>query len=395
MTTIVFVHGIGVRQDSYHKTFTLIKQKLLDERPDLNLIPCCWGESLGARLNARGVSIPLYDTTRSTEYADDKDYEIALWERLYKDSLYELRVLSLKSGETIDFTPGQTNPGYELDERVHNLTPSPKLEPKLNEAGIAEVFDEAKQAVINSMPYNEALQTASEPLGEYHDAIARAIIAEAMALCERQDKYAIVLTDAVLRDEVVELLSSSLGDGERGIGDWFVKKLFGLAVAMRAMDHVQRQRGAITDAAYPFVGDVVLYQGRGEQIRQFIREHIVRAEPPVVLLTHSLGGIACVDLLVKAQLSQVHLLVTVGSQAPFLYEINALQSLQYGQPLPAHFPTWLNIYDLRDFLSYVGSGVFPEKIQDVLVDNKQPFPHSHCSYWTNPSTWRAIVPRLP
>lgn len=91
----------------------------------------------------------------------------------------------------------------------------------------------------------------------------------------------------------------------------------------------------------------------------------------------------------------MHLLVTFGSQAPFLYEINALHSLQYGEPLPAHFPDWLNIYDLRDFLSYVGAGVFPKKVQDVLVDNKQPFPRSHSSYWTNPATWRAVVPRLP
>jgi pimeloyl-ACP methyl ester carboxylesterase len=141
--------------------------------------------------------------------------------------------------------------------------------------------------------------------------------------------------------------------------------------------------------------DILLYQSRGDRIRSFIQETIQQAEPPVVLLAHSLGGIACVDLLVKQPLSQVALLVTVGSQAPFLYEINALPSLEYGEPLPEHFPNWLNIYDLRDFLSYVGANVFPNKVQDVLVDNKQPFPRSHSAYWTNPATWNAIVPRLP
>ena len=73
---------------------------------------------------------------------------------------------------------------------------------------------------------------------------------------------------------------------------------------------------------------------------------------------HSLGGVACVDLLVEAALPQVELLVTVGSQAPFFYEIDALQSLRFGVPLPEHFPRWLNVYDLRDFLSYVAAGVF-------------------------------------
>ncbi|MCC5636530.1 hypothetical protein LC593_11775 [Nostoc sp. CHAB 5844] len=90
----------------------------------------------------------------------------------------------------------------------------------------------------------------------------------------------------------------------------------------------------------------------------------------------------------------VKLLVTVGSQAPFLYEINALCSLEYGQPLPGDFPKWLNIYDLRDFLSYVGSKIFP-KVQDEEVISKQPFPRSHGAYWTNAKTWEAIFARLP
>jgi hypothetical protein len=54
-----------------------------------------------------------------------------------------------------------------------------------------------------------------------------------------------------------------------------------------------------------------------------------------------------------------------------------------------------SLYDLRDFLSYIGANVFLNKVQDVLVDNKQPFPRAHCAYWTNPSTWKAIIPRLP
>ncbi|NEQ82339.1 MAG: hypothetical protein F6K26_19415, partial [Moorea sp. SIO2I5] len=114
-----------------------------------------------------------------------------------------------------------------------------------------------------------------------------------------------------------------------------------------------------------------------------------------VILAHSLGGIACVDLLVTQPMAQVTLLITVGSQAPFLYEINALYSLEFGQPLPDFFPEWLNIYDLRDFLSYIGANLFPNKVQDILVDSKQPFPQAHSAYWTNPATWKAIIPRLP
>jgi hypothetical protein len=77
--------------------------------------------------------------------------------------------------------------------------------------------------------------------------------------------------------------------------------------------------------------------------------------------------------------------------------MDALQCLPFGQPLPSHFPQWLNIYDPRDFLSYVAAKVFPSSsraIVDVEVDNRQPFARSHSAYWTNPETWDAIVPRL-
>jgi pimeloyl-ACP methyl ester carboxylesterase len=163
----------------------------------------------------------------------------------------------------------------------------------------------------------------------------------------------------------------------------------------RGVNYAQRHRGAISDAAYPFAGDILLYQGRGDQIRGVIREAIHRAVPPVVLLAHSLGGIASVDLLALEPLP-VDLLITVGSQAPFLYEINALHSLAYGDPLPPHYPPrWLNIYDLRDLLSYRGEGLFPGRVTDVKVDNRQPFPDSHSAYWTNAQVWDTIVARLP
>jgi hypothetical protein len=303
-------------------------------------------------------------------------------------------VLSLKPVEESGASPFEEQPGDELNSRLESLSPSPELQAKLEEAGIAEVFDEAREAVIRSEPYNEALHKASDSLGEYSEAVARAIVVHAMLSCEQEEKYPPVLTDAVLRDEVVELLNRALAEAELGLGEWVVKPLWQLAQPIGTW-YLKNRRGNVTNAVSPMPCDILLYQSRGDRIRAFIQETIQQAEPPVVLLAHSLGGIACVDLLVKQQLSQVALLVTVGSQAPFLYEINALPSLEYGEPLPEHFPNWLNIYDLRDFLSYIGANVFPNKVQDVLVDNKQPFPRSHSAYWTNPATWNAIIPRLP
>jgi hypothetical protein len=62
--------------------------------------------------------------------------------------------------------------------------------------------------------------------------------------------------------------------------------------------------------------------------------------------------------------------------------------------LPNSLPPWLNIYDLKDFLSYVGGDLFPGRVVDHRVDNRQAFPASHSAYWYNPMVWEAILPTL-
>ena len=398
MTTVIFVHGTGGRESNFSETFAKIKLTLLMERPDINVIPCLWGDSLGAKLNASGTSIPEYDTARGFEPTSE-DYKIVLWQQLYQDPLYELRLLSLKSSDLSDSIPGQANLWDILDTKVRNFRISGEILLKLNKAGIAEVFEEAKKEVQESIPYTEALQNITdETLKDYYAALARAIIAEAIALAKTQNKYAVVLTNATLRDELIDRINEELTDRitPRGvIDDWVKKQLFGLAVAL-GTSYIKRKRGSLTDLAYPITGDILLYQGRqGSQVRVFINDLIQQAESPVVLLAHSLGGIACVDMLAEKAIPKVSLLITVGSQAPFLYEINALHSLQYPDALPKYFPKWLNVYDRRDFLSYIGEKVFPGRVQDIPVNNKQPFPESHGAYWENVETWNAILPQLP
>lgn len=393
MTTVIFVHGISVREPQFSQTFEKIKNELQNKLPNLKIVPCLWGDSLGAKLNADGASIPLYDSTRN-DAQRGQDENLIRWMQLYKDPLYELRLLSLKTPEEQEFIPSQEDPSEKIDEKVKQLNLSEELQAKLKEGGIACVFEEAYQNVVRTSAYREALKTISdETLIEYRDAIARAIIAESIAICERQEKYTGMATDANLREEVVKFLSCQILESERGVGDWLKENLSKLVLS-QTTNHLKRKRGVISDITYPAVGDILLYQGRGQKIRNLIQKRIEEVEEPVVLLAHSLGGIACVDLLVKEQLEQVKLLVTVGSQAPYFYEINALQSLEFGQALPEDFPEWLNIYDLKDFFSFIGGNVFPNKIQDIPVDNQQPFPQSHSAYWTNKATWKAIIGRI-
>ena len=109
------------------------------------------------------------------------------------------------------------------------------------------------------------------------------------------------------------------------------------------------------------------------------------------VLAHSLGGIACVDLLGSKSLPRIKGLVPVGSPAPYLHEIGALWGLAPGTTeLPSHFPPWLNLYDPYDFLSYVAAPVFRRGVRDVRLKSGQPFPYSHSAYWTNAQTWNAV-----
>ena len=203
-----------------------------------------------------------------------------------------------------------------------------------------------------------------------------------------------MIPDAVARDRAVVLLTDMLGGGERSAGGLVGAAVRGL-VLRPATAVAARRRGAITDATTPAAGDILLYQARGEAIRGVIAQKIESAVDSVVLIAHSLGGIAAVDLLAGRAFPQVRLLVTVGSQAPLLYEIGALTSLEHDDPLPGCVPPWLNLYDRRDLLSYLAAPLFPGRATDVEVRNGQPFPQSHSAYWSNPAVWDAIVARLP
>lgn len=403
MTSLIFVHGTGGRQDAYATTFEQIEQALSQCRPDVALFPCLWGDDYGAQLNAKGVSIPTHSASGGQIPAED-DKTVQLWQALYADPFYEIRLLGLRPLQSQKRVPGRQTPAQELQSRTQGLVTNEKLQATLDELRIGVVFAEACDHIVgkNSKPFGRLLETAAKNLDDDYTAIARAIVSESRILCKEREIYPWLLVNDRLRDQAVDAIQQALTQDEtsRGVVDWTKKHLVELAANL-GTSAIQRRRGAIMDGTYPFAGDILLYQAKGHKIRKFIQQQVEndQVEPPVILMAHSLGGIACVDLLIEQDLSaKVKGLITVGSQAPFFYEIGALQQLDYGDPLPNHFPkNWLNIYDLRDFLSYVGDHpeLFPGKMKDVQVDNRQPFPEAHGAYWANKATWDAITEFLP
>ena len=180
------------------------------------------------------------------------------------------------------------------------------------------------------------------------------------------------------------------GDILKPIGQWQQ-----LARSLFTRSQQERRRRVLLDMFTPFMGDIMFYQARGEQSRELILEHIRHITPPITLLAHSLGGVACVDILVQHHLPDVHALVTAGSQAPLLYEMDMLQSLPFGQSLPGHCPAKYLRHARYSQLRRKEISFQAGYMRRTRVNNRHAYPQAHNTYWTNPETWQTLLPMLP
>lgn len=388
---VLFVHGTGVRGRAWADSFAVVKQRLLGLDPAMRVNGCFWGGSEGAELKAHGASIPSYNETGGDGPSPTEE-NLALWAVLYTDPWYEMRLLGDWPADNGEVAPGQTTPSGRLREQIENFLPSDESSQLLALYDLRSDFDAAYTALLGAPELDRALDTVTEAtLNEHRKAVARALVAFMMVGAEGSGAPPI---DGAIREEIVASLIDDLHGFGLGVAAWLTRPFKGIAGNM-VTQRIARKRGVLTDATSPAAGDIIRYQVRGSGIRRYIRQVVADAiavdpHPSVTLLAHSLGGIACVEALIEEPLPGVDRLITVGSQAPFFYEIDALASLSYGEPLPDHFPAWLNIYDDRDFLSYIGAGVFPGRVTDQQVDNGQPFPQAHSAYWRNDAVWQHI-----
>jgi len=395
MRHILFVHGTGVRQPSYDDTCLTLESQLAKFLPDSRLHRCYWGGTQGCRLLSNGASIAEYDTARAIEDLSPEDADLMAWKLLYADPDSEIDAFIAQPGQTRPFDPNAVPPLQALTTLLNVETE--KMLTLERELGLEGVWGEAKRELLTFLSAAIAgNRTIPEIDARFRTALARSLVAHASSLAAfggRKD-----WPTGQQRDALVAALAAEWGGEDRGLlgtlSGWIGGRFKRLALRI-GTNKVARERGAISDAAYPSAGDILLYQARGSGIRDFIEDAIRDVPKPLILLAHSLGGIACVDLLVEKRLEGVVKLITVGSQAPLLYELNALCSLPHGVPLPDSFPDWLNFYDKHDFLSYIGASLFPGRATDVLVDNGQPFPEAHSAYWSNPDVWKTIARSLP
>ena len=175
------------------------------------------------------------------------------------------------------------------------------------------------------------------------------------------------------------------------------------AVMKIATNYFEDRREALFDALGPqMMADVIGYGTHRESVQRVLKAELVRAAEmaggrPVLPVALSLGGIALVDLLAGWPEAPVEACVTVGSQAPLLYTFDAIPSMPYDETDPPYLPvSWLNIYDTRDFLSFLAEPLFRRSdglasVVDLRVRSGRDFPKSHGAYWELPPVWDAIA----
>ncbi|MFB0631449.1 hypothetical protein [Streptomyces sp. AB3(2024)] len=447
----LFVHGTGVRRERHDALFALVREGLTARFPGTAVESCFWGERFGASLGAGGRSVPGLRTGR--DGAEDADAaEVAEWGLLLADPLCELRVLAEAGWDTARAAGGSGGPeddddpfampgiraaGARVLERLDRLdrlerldlshradapgrsagspgdpgagapadpdgTAAPgaagadELTSLLHGTGLAPGFRAALETVARSEEAARAGEraTAEPEARELATALARAVTAAALAAAAAG---ADADCTAAERDRLVELLTARLGGDARVPGARAAAVLGRLAMRVTTQPLLNARRGALTVGATPALGDILRYQARGAGLRSFLHERITAVPGPTVLIGHSLGGIALVDLLALeaatgGPVPGAELLVTVGSQAPYLHELGALTALAPGSALPYGFPRWLNVYDRQDVLSYLAAPVFPgdPRVTDHEVSSRQPFPASHSAYWKQRSLYERI-----
>jgi hypothetical protein len=177
----------------------------------------------------------------------------------------------------------------------------------------------------------------------------------------------------------------------------------GRAALMKLMtNYFENRRESMLDVlGAQLLADVIGYQQHRDSVQDVLRTELTRAARaprgrPVLPVGLSLGGIALVDLLASWPEAPVEACVTVGSQAPLLYTFDAIPSLPYDEADPPHLPVpWLNVYDSRDFLSFVAEPLFRRtdglaSVVDLRVHSGKDFPKSHSAYWELAPVWDAI-----
>ncbi|MEV4499185.1 alpha/beta fold hydrolase [Micromonospora arborensis] len=400
MTTLIFVHGTGVREKRYVEQYELIRTQAVVHWGDIDTRPCLWGDKLGVRIDAAAAAVPDYDLAGGSRLPID-GWRDERWILLEADPLYELRLIEATYRERdVVVLPGQES-GSDRVERYLMLSTTMGMA-----VGLAETLEQVRvprdtftagvRAVFDSAAAQHAIHATGGTIdgdGELREALARAVVAATLVAADDGEPGAFPL-DAIGRDLFTFAVLDELHGSDLGLGKRLLQVSGELMLRMGVAGTIERRRGMIMDGVTPFAGDILRYLAHGEAVRRFIAETVRSVPGPVVLLGHSLGGIACLDLL-HLGLARVDLLITAGSQVAYLQSLGALPSSPTGAMTTDRLPKWINVYDPRDLLAYIAEPVFGSAVTDLAVASGVPFPRAHSAYFTNREFYEQLRDKLP
>ncbi len=403
---LIFIHGTTVRDVStYVERLRARAPRFVGVDPD-DIVAIEWGNELGFPDRDVKLSLPP-EYSRGITDEPEVDEVAAVWALLLADPDTELRLLAARPGAaTGGIVVGEDPVSVQVADAVAD---SPVPSTALSTAGFSDAeFSAARNALLKSPDLGAAATALDDAQsGEIAAACARSIVARMLAarqVAAQTDGLALpeAFDDPAVRDALVDAVAEGIHGAalaERGLSDLFKKAgsnvLTSVLVKYRAEMLVPLTR---------FIHDVALYLNHGEAIRTFIEQEIRKHSdkgPPIVI-GHSLGGIAAVDILSNPanrqgdQALDVDTFVTVGSQSPALFLMDALTFLTHERETDKRvndpFAPWLNVYNREDLLSFCAQRVFPDVkgIKDVQVDAGVPFPASHSAYFSVDATYEAI-----
>lgn len=372
MGTLFFVHGTGVRGNEFDETFAaVVSGARRHGMEDLTPVGCNWGAE---RQDYPELIEAILPPPSSRLTVEDGLY----WEILVAEPLLELALLPAAAAEG----PSSDSP-ESVDNRgvIESLNDLPLRMPP----GFVEESElrNASRLVTDSSEFRVAADDRRISPAMLGDASARAVTAAVVAARRQNRAWSSTAADAsdppVRLAERISVAVRPDSAPPRGVPAYVLEVLTRIA---------RKYRYPITKASIEFVGDILFYARRGEQIRALIRDALNDLDPPVLAIGHSLGGIILLDVLTEPNAPRVDLLVTAGSQSPALYAVDALGTIRPSSP-PPRLPRWLNAYDRSDLIAFLAGDIF-QGVQDNEVNSKEPFPEAHGAYWRNPQFWRPV-----
>lgn len=402
MVSMVFVHGTGVYRERYESVIAQMEQTIAMLELDLSIVPCFWASLLsqhrrqGERvLPAARSALPSLPLLPHESQATRQ-----LWAILLDDPFFEIRLLA---SYPVTTQSTRRRAGLWLDQQLRGLRFADLLKRSTEQLKLAAALERARGQLIAHPAYHQML-TVNPECAEVRAAICRALIALVLrgstTISASTSTFTLSEQGRLLADgrvTLVALINQALSNTGGVLARLFAPRELPLAMNVEAVlrelasEYLERHRSSqLGQRLHAFVGDIMWYAVHGQRLRAFIRDCVLRAPPPVLLLAHSFGAVPVLDLLIAEELP-IALLVTAGTQVPFLYAVDALPLLRAGQPLPAHFPDiWVNLYNRRDLLSYLAEPVFPGRAEDVEIHANAPLPLAHQVYWRDPEGWMAI-----